>query len=331
MTCSPARLAANRANALKSTGPKTEGGKAASRCNALKHGLTGEGVALSGEDAAEVARRFEAIRGELHPRGELADYLARRVATLTLRVERCVLQESAALSTRVARAEAAWDEARLAEADHLFSFLAGEPSTYLRQLRRMPEGVDRLILGWEGLKAEAVAGRWSFREGQKVDELAGKRPEEAPASRSRALSEAIFGKPDLLDPAERDGRDPQGLPAWATAQLVVLIEARIAELVAHRATLDHEGLALERAGAPARALFDPSREATLARRYEAAAERALEAALRRLQESEAEGPAEEPAPPPPRPLASFGPAIPAVPPRPRPDLDRVRRREKSKR
>ena len=39
MVCSPARLAANRLNAQKSTGPRTEEGKSRSRANALKHGL----------------------------------------------------------------------------------------------------------------------------------------------------------------------------------------------------------------------------------------------------------------------------------------------------
>ncbi|WP_031500082.1 hypothetical protein [Bryobacter aggregatus] len=37
--CSPARLAANRANAKKSTGPRTPAGKARSASNSLKHGL----------------------------------------------------------------------------------------------------------------------------------------------------------------------------------------------------------------------------------------------------------------------------------------------------
>ncbi len=39
---SEARIQANRENAKKSTGPRTESGKAASRRNALKHGLTAQ-------------------------------------------------------------------------------------------------------------------------------------------------------------------------------------------------------------------------------------------------------------------------------------------------
>jgi hypothetical protein len=38
------QVEANRRNALKSTGPKTEAGKQASRCNAVRHGLTAETV-----------------------------------------------------------------------------------------------------------------------------------------------------------------------------------------------------------------------------------------------------------------------------------------------
>ena len=38
------QIAANRRNALKSTGPATQEGKQHSRCNALRHGLTAETV-----------------------------------------------------------------------------------------------------------------------------------------------------------------------------------------------------------------------------------------------------------------------------------------------
>src|SRR4051812_1485794 len=46
---SAAKVAANRANAAKSTGPRTEAGRAASRVNAVKHGLRAEMVVLPGE------------------------------------------------------------------------------------------------------------------------------------------------------------------------------------------------------------------------------------------------------------------------------------------
>jgi hypothetical protein len=55
-----------------------------------------------------------------------------------------------------------------------------------------------------------------------------------------------------------------------------------------RARIDHEALAADRAEAVDRALFDPSPEAILARKYEAAAERALYKALKELRQVEAE-------------------------------------------
>jgi hypothetical protein len=50
---------ANRRNALRSTGPKTETGKQVSRCNAVRHGLTAETVIGAMEDAEDY-RAFEA-------------------------------------------------------------------------------------------------------------------------------------------------------------------------------------------------------------------------------------------------------------------------------
>ncbi len=45
------QIAANRRNALKSTGPITAEGKEHSRGNALRHGLTAETVIAALEDA----------------------------------------------------------------------------------------------------------------------------------------------------------------------------------------------------------------------------------------------------------------------------------------
>jgi hypothetical protein len=47
------QAAANKRNALKSTGPKTPRGKAIAKMNALKHGVLSSQVLIAGERAKE--------------------------------------------------------------------------------------------------------------------------------------------------------------------------------------------------------------------------------------------------------------------------------------
>jgi hypothetical protein len=62
---SAAQIRANRENAQRSTGPRTEAGKHNTKYNALKHGLAAELLVLRGEDPADL----DALRAQLH-----ADY-----------------------------------------------------------------------------------------------------------------------------------------------------------------------------------------------------------------------------------------------------------------
>jgi hypothetical protein len=55
------KIESNRANAQRSTGPKTEQGKAVSSRNATRHGLAGNQVVIKDEDPAA----YEALRQEL--------------------------------------------------------------------------------------------------------------------------------------------------------------------------------------------------------------------------------------------------------------------------
>jgi hypothetical protein len=55
------RAAVNRANAQKSSGPRTEQGKAVSSQNSFKHGLYSKAIVIPGEDPA----KFEALRADL--------------------------------------------------------------------------------------------------------------------------------------------------------------------------------------------------------------------------------------------------------------------------
>jgi hypothetical protein len=55
------QLEANRENAKRSIGPKSQAGKARSRLNSRKHGLTAKMLVIVGENADD----FDALRAEL--------------------------------------------------------------------------------------------------------------------------------------------------------------------------------------------------------------------------------------------------------------------------
>jgi hypothetical protein len=92
------QIAANRMNALQSRGPKTFAGRAASRRNALKHGLTARSLLLDGENAAQ----FDALRAELlasyRPQGLVEEQLVDMMAGLLWRLRRVPQLEAAAFA-----------------------------------------------------------------------------------------------------------------------------------------------------------------------------------------------------------------------------------------
>jgi hypothetical protein len=89
------QIAANRANAQRSTGPKTGAGKAAAARNARKHGLFAKEVLAMGEDAARFAELSQRVREALAPQGELEDALCARIVGCLWRLRRIVRLESA--------------------------------------------------------------------------------------------------------------------------------------------------------------------------------------------------------------------------------------------
>lgn len=87
---SPARLAANRMNARRSTGPRTPAGRQAVAQNAVRHGLYATAALLPalGETAADWAAFRSAVAAGLHPEGAAEHALADRVAYLLWRQRR---------------------------------------------------------------------------------------------------------------------------------------------------------------------------------------------------------------------------------------------------
>jgi hypothetical protein len=258
--CSPAKLAANRRNAQKSTGPVTEAGKAQSRRNALKHGLSGAGVVLPDADEAQLETLVREFETELKPSGALAKVLVRRAAVLSLRMERCVSQEAAAIAENVRHAEANFDETRLAQVEAAIAMLAVQPGASTRRLERAPEGLAWLVEQWEGLRDDLIEGvAWTRARSERLVNLLGRpwEPEFRPSIVAR-LCLAI----------ETDDAGDS-----ARLELASLAEAELERLATLVEEFDFEKLERDRAEAPRRATFDASRSANLARRYEAEAQR----------------------------------------------------------
>jgi hypothetical protein len=74
------QLRANRANAQKSTGPRTEEGKQRSRLNGLRHGLTGQVSIMTDENRAAHDNFCNPIIARLAPEGPLEMQLANLIA-----------------------------------------------------------------------------------------------------------------------------------------------------------------------------------------------------------------------------------------------------------
>ena len=71
MAISEAKLEANRRNAARSTGPKTDVGKQRSSRNAVTHGLRAENLIMVDEDPQELADRKEAWTASILPRDDV--------------------------------------------------------------------------------------------------------------------------------------------------------------------------------------------------------------------------------------------------------------------
>lgn len=74
------QLAANRRNALLSTGPRTEDGKNASRLNALRHALTGQIDVTTPEEKDARDKFFEGIVASLAPENAIEHQIAHSIA-----------------------------------------------------------------------------------------------------------------------------------------------------------------------------------------------------------------------------------------------------------
>jgi hypothetical protein len=108
----PAQVTANRANAQKSTGPRSLAGKSASRFNALKHGMDAASIVIPGEDPDDYAALAAHYHHDFRPQSSSesfhvdtmlrADWQKRRLLRVEADLHRTLLAESPGASLAAA-------------------------------------------------------------------------------------------------------------------------------------------------------------------------------------------------------------------------------------
>src|SRR4051812_49113 len=165
-----AQINANRRNARKSTGPKTEAGKAIAGLNALKHGERAKSAApvLPQEDPRELNAKIRQWVEDLRPRDAAQRDLVERAAKTAWLIDRAERCETARLATRVKRAQSRSgqkDTDRACALGRTLLYMAGprllppsgppwadSPAAFLRGLEATAEGCRWLLARWAELR-----------------------------------------------------------------------------------------------------------------------------------------------------------------------------------
>ena len=127
MSTSDARSDANRRNSQKSTGPKTDSGKARSSKNALKHGMTSQDIVLPNENPQDYRDRLEHWNSYYLPADPTEAALIERAVSAKWKLDRITRVETQKLSLQVRHAEDVYNLEQFSAAEELGKRLIFEP------------------------------------------------------------------------------------------------------------------------------------------------------------------------------------------------------------
>ena len=107
------QIKANRQNALKSTGPRTEQGKEIVSQNATKHGLCSCKNVIKSESLDEYKLFHDEMITDLSPAGAMEEMLAERIVSLSWRLKRAEVYQNSVMEVLIdERLNETWSETR---------------------------------------------------------------------------------------------------------------------------------------------------------------------------------------------------------------------------
>jgi hypothetical protein len=168
------RAAINRQNAQKSTGPRTEDGKAASRQNSTKHGLTGNGIVQSPQDGVSVEAKLAHYVDSAQPTNVYEYEFLRRMAIASVRLERSFQAEEGRRKLRRSRVTKQFQKMLKRSADEAREVWEEKTAVGHRQLGSTSAGCRWLIGEWRALEQKIkFGGCWSLNDLKYALKLAG--------------------------------------------------------------------------------------------------------------------------------------------------------------
>ena len=165
-------------------------------------------MALPTEDQAEVERLFIALQDDLNPSNDLSEKLIRRVAFLSVRLERCEKHDTSETAKRIRHAIARFDDEQLVAIEAQGACLHGDPATTVRRLQATPQGIDWLLKEWAMLRGDLLnedPTRWTQNHRAHFDALLGLNPCGYRVARVKILADAKEGLFHYLDKADGEG------------------------------------------------------------------------------------------------------------------------------
>ncbi len=131
---SPARAAANAANAQLSTGPKTDAGKARSSRNALKHGLTSRDLIVREDEQEDFETLKQELLDQLAPQGAIEMFTFNHLLHAAWNMERARRLEADLFINGL---DPLLDESAAKTLDRIHRYAAQSERSYYRHLKEL--------------------------------------------------------------------------------------------------------------------------------------------------------------------------------------------------
>jgi hypothetical protein len=205
-----AQIQANRLNALRSTGPRSDAGKAASRFNALKFGVDARSLVIPGEDPAELEALTLDYRETFHPVGPLEDFLVetlvagdwnrRRYTRIEAQLVRLLSASQDPAEENPFGALFLADAAKAGALQKVFRRLSAAERSYFRALAELRRAQRERL----ALEAAAVIPEIGFVSPQ---------PSAAPSSAPQITTRPKSGRPSSLVVGPTPPGMPSGVPS----------------------------------------------------------------------------------------------------------------------